>query len=51
VCSASCSSPPLPSAATGIEEPVALASVSYPALSAPAPAFHSDGQERPPRTC
>jgi hypothetical protein len=51
VCSASCSSPPLPSAATGIEEPVALASVSYPPLSAPAPAFHSDGQERPPRTC
>jgi hypothetical protein len=51
VCSASCSSLPLPSASTGIEEPSVLASVSYRDLPAPAPTFQSDGQERPPRTC
>ena len=50
LCSATCSSPPLPSAATGVDEPAALTSVSYPDLSAPAPTFQSDGQERPPRT-
>ena len=50
LCSASCSSPPLPSASTGVGEPVALASLSYPDLSAPAPTYQSDGQERPPRT-
>ena len=51
ICSASCSSLSLPSASAGIGEPVALSSVSFPGLSAPAPTFQSDGQERPPRTC
>ena len=50
VCTSSCSSPPLPSAAADIAEPVALTSVSFPDLSVPAPTFQSDGQERPPRT-
>lgn len=50
VCSASCSGLPLPSAATAIGAPVVLASVCFPRLSAPAPTFQSDGQERPPRT-
>ena len=50
VCSSSCSSPPLPSATTGIVEPENLTSVSFPDLCAPAPSFQSDGQERPPRT-
>ena len=50
VCSSSCSSPPLPSATTGIVEPENLSSVAFPDLSAPAPRFQSDGQERPPRT-
>lgn len=49
-CSACCTSPSLPSAAVGIGEPAALASVPFPRFSAPAPSFHSDGQERPPRT-
>ena len=50
LCSASCSSPPLPSASAGIEEPAILTSVSFPDLCAPAPTFQSGGQERPPRT-
>jgi hypothetical protein len=50
MCSATCSTPPLPSAAAGLEEPVALTAMSYPDLAAPVPAFQSDGQERPPRT-
>lgn len=50
VCSSSCSSPPLPSASVGVEEPQALNSVSFPDLSAPPPTFQSGGQERPPRT-
>ena len=50
VCSASCSSLPLPSAGAAIGAPVVLASVSFPDLFAPAPTFQSDGQERPPRT-
>jgi len=50
VCSSSCSSPPLPSATAGVEEPGVLSSVSFPDLSVPAPTFQSGGQERPPRT-
>ena len=50
VCTSSCSSLPLPSASAGIAEPEILTSVSFPELSAPAPTFQSDGQERPPRT-
>lgn len=50
VCSSTCSSPPLPSATAGIDEPRVLSAVSFPDLFAPAPTFQSDGQERPPRT-
>ena len=50
VCSSSCSSPSMPSASLGFAEPEALSSQSFPDLSAPAPTFQSDGQERPPRT-
>jgi hypothetical protein len=50
-CSASCGGSPLPSAAAGVDEPIALSSVSFPGISARAPSFLSDGQERPPRTC
>jgi hypothetical protein len=31
-------------------QPDATASVTFPELTPPAPAFHSDGQDRPPRT-
>lgn len=30
--------------------PSLLAAVSFPALAVPVPLFHSDGQDRPPRT-
>lgn len=50
-CSASCSTPPLPSAPVSLAEPVALAEAVFPDLCVPAPSFESDGQERPPRTC
>ncbi len=49
LCAASCSVPPLPSTSAGLREPTALASVSFPRLSAPATTFQSDGPERPPR--
>lgn len=50
LCSATCSSPPLASASTGIAEPQILSLLLFPGLCAPAPTFQSDGQERPPRT-
>jgi len=50
LCSSSCSSPSMPSTSSGFDEPEALTSQSFPDLSAPAPTFLSDGQERPPRT-
>lgn len=50
MCSATCSTPPLPSAAVGVPAPAVSAAASFPRLSAPAPTFQSDGQERPPRT-
>ncbi|MFT3817844.1 MAG: DUF2946 family protein [Rubrivivax sp.] len=50
LCSASCSLTPMPSHVAGIAEPRHLAGISYPPLSAPAPSFVSDGQERPPRS-
>jgi hypothetical protein len=50
LCSASCSCPPLPSAIAGIDEPQAVTAASFPEVSAAAPTFLSDGQERPPRT-
>jgi len=33
-----------------LEQPGPTSSVSFPALTAPVPAFQSDGQDRPPRT-
>jgi hypothetical protein len=51
LCSAFCSLTPLMSSAPRLPEPAVLAGVSFPDLSAPAPSFVSDGQERPPRTC
>jgi hypothetical protein len=50
ICSSSCSSPSMPSTSVGLSAPEALTSQSFPDLSAPAPTFLSDGQERPPRT-
>jgi len=50
LCASSCSSPSMPSTSTGLGAPGALTSQSFPELSAPAPTFLSDGQERPPRT-
>jgi hypothetical protein len=50
MCSASCATPPVPSAAGGLAAPLDLASAAFPDLPAPAPTFLSDGQERPPRT-
>lgn len=50
MCSASCATPPVPSAAGGLAAPLDLASAAFPDLPAPAPSFLSDGQERPPRT-
>jgi hypothetical protein len=50
MCSASCATPPVPSAAGGLASPLDLTSAPFPDLPAPAPTFLSDGQERPPRT-
>lgn len=50
MCSASCATPPVPSAAGGLAAPLDLASAAFPDLPAPTPTFLSDGQERPPRT-
>jgi len=50
LCSSACSSPSMPSSSSGFGEPEALTSQSFPGLSAPAPTFLSDGQERPPRS-
>jgi hypothetical protein len=50
LCSAFCSLTPLLSAAAGIAEPQRVVDATFPSLSAPAPSFFSDGQERPPRS-
>lgn len=50
LCSVRCSVPPLASAVPGVPLPHALASVSFPDLTAPVPSFLSEGQERPPRS-
>lgn len=50
MCSASCSTPPVPSAAAGLGTPVELSAAGFPDLFAPAPTFQSGGQDRPPRT-
>lgn len=49
-CASGCSVTPLTSAPPSIASPLPIAAVTFPALSAPVPAFQSDGPERPPRT-
>ena len=50
MCSTSCATPPVPSAAGGLAAALELASAPFPDLPAAAPTFLSDGQDRPPRT-
>lgn len=50
MCSASCSTPPVPSAAAGLGAPVECRAAAFPDLLVPAPTFESGGQDRPPRT-
>ena len=49
-CSAFCSLTPLVTSVPSVFEPLDPAGVKFSRLSAPAPSFLSDGQERPPRT-
>lgn len=49
-CASGCCVTPLGAAPSTVASPRVTASVTFPALSVPAPAFHSDGQDRPPRT-
>jgi len=50
VCATGCSAAPFATAPPSLDGPMLTASVTFPALAAPAPAFHCEGQERPPRT-
>lgn len=50
VCCATCSSPAMSCATAGVSGSQEPSAVTFPELSAPAPTFHSEGQERPPRT-
>lgn len=50
LCCDFCSMTPLLSTLPSIPTPPNMSSVSFPDLSAPAPSFFSDGQERPPRS-
>ncbi|WP_457333305.1 hypothetical protein [Rhizobacter sp. P5_C2] len=50
LCAAFCSMTPMPSTAPTIEPSMLAATLSFPALHAPAPSFQSDGQDRPPRS-
>lgn len=50
LCSACCSSASLLSSVPVVAVPPGLVAASFPDLSAPAPTFLSDGQERPPRS-
>src|ERR1035441_2018567 len=49
-CAAFCSATPMASAMPVVQTPSEIARVTFPSLSASAPSFHSDGQDRPPRT-
>jgi hypothetical protein len=49
-CSAFCSLTPLVTSVPSVFEPLDPPGVKFSELSAPAPSFLSDGQERPPRT-
>lgn len=50
MCSAFCSLTPLLSSVPTLAEPLDPTAVEFSEISAPAPNFFSDGQERPPRT-
>ena len=50
MCSAFCSLTPLVSTTLTVAPPLEIAHSAFPPLSAPAPSFLSDGQERPPRS-
>lgn len=50
LCASGCHAVALASVSPSVDGPVLTALVKFPTLSAPVPAFHSDGQERPPRT-
>jgi hypothetical protein len=50
LCSVCCSSASLLNSVTSVVAAQALTSTTFPDLSAPAPTFLSDGQERPPRS-
>ena len=50
MCSASCSTPTVPSSAAGLGAPVELTAAGFPDIIAPEPTFQVDGQDRPPRT-
>ncbi len=49
LCCDLCAMTPLLSSLPSVPVPPNLSSVSFPDLSAPAPSFVADGQERPPR--
>jgi hypothetical protein len=50
LCVSGCNVTPLVSALPEVTEPLLTAELVFPGFSAPAPAFQSDGQERPPRS-
>ena len=50
LCASFCSMTPMPSTAPTIAPSMLAATLSFPALHAPAPSFQSDGQDRPPRS-
>jgi len=50
ICASGCCVTPLAFAPPSVQGPRLSATVSFPALCAPVPAFQSDGQDRPPRT-
>lgn len=50
LCASGCHATPLATAPPEVAAPLLSATVVFPAVSAAAPAFQSDGQERPPRS-
>ena len=49
-CASGCCMPSMVATVPCLGLPGPISSVRFPALTAPLPAFHSDGQDRPPRT-
>ena len=50
LCASGCCMASMVGTPPALGQPTLTASVTFPALAAPAPAFHSGGQDRPPRT-